>query len=119
MMMPIEPASHAPLTRYHLVTKPATGGAPIMLREARPKAPKVRGMARPKPLISEMSGLGRAMPLTFGAFGLASLSMIGAPPVAGFVTKWYLVNGAWDAGSIGIIIVLLASTLLNAAYFAP
>lgn len=69
--------------------------------------------------ISEMSGLGRAMPLTFGAFALASLSMIGAPPVAGFVTKWYLINGAWDAGSVGIIIILLISTLLNAAYFAP
>ena len=76
-------------------------------------------VATHKKNISEMSGLGRAMPLTFGAFALASLSMIGAPPVAGFVTKWYLVNGAWDAGSIGIIIVLLASTLLNAAYFAP
>jgi multicomponent Na+:H+ antiporter subunit D len=45
--------------------------------------------------------------------------MIGAPPVAGFVTKWYLLNGAFDAGSIGIIVVLLISTLLNAAYFAP
>jgi multicomponent Na+:H+ antiporter subunit D len=45
--------------------------------------------------------------------------MIGAPPVAGFVTKWYLLNGAWDAGAVGIIVVLLASTLLNAAYFAP
>ena len=69
--------------------------------------------------ISEMSGLGRAMPITFGAFALASLSMIGAPPVAGFVTKWYLLNGAFDAGSIGIIVILLVSTLLNAAYFAP
>lgn len=69
--------------------------------------------------ISELGGLGRAMPFTFAAFALASLSMIGAPPVAGFVTKWYLLNGAWDAGSIGIIVVLLASTLLNAAYFAP
>ncbi len=76
-------------------------------------------VATHKKNISEMSGLGRAMPLTFGAFALASLSMIGAPPVAGFVTKWYLLNGAWDAGSIGIILVLLASTLLNAAYFAP
>jgi len=76
-------------------------------------------VATHKKNISEMSGLGRAMPLTFGAFALASLSMIGAPPVAGFVTKWYLVNGAWDAGSVGIILVLLASTLLNAAYFAP
>ena len=69
--------------------------------------------------ISEMSGLGRAMPITFAAFALASLSMIGAPPVAGFVTKWYLLNGAFDAGSVGIIVVLLISTLLNAAYFAP
>jgi multicomponent Na+:H+ antiporter subunit D len=76
-------------------------------------------VATHKKNISEMSGLGRAMPITFAAFGLASLSMIGAPPVAGFVTKWYLLNGAWDANSVGIIVVLLVSTLLNAAYFAP
>jgi multicomponent Na+:H+ antiporter subunit D len=76
-------------------------------------------VATHKKNISEMNGLGRVMPFTFGAFALASLSMIGAPPVAGFVTKWYLLNGAWDARSIGIIGVLLVSTLLNAAYFAP
>jgi len=76
-------------------------------------------VATHKKNISEMSGLGRVMPFTFGAFALASLSMIGAPPVAGFVTKWYLLNGAWDAHSIGIMVVLLISTLLNAAYFAP
>jgi multicomponent Na+:H+ antiporter subunit D len=69
--------------------------------------------------ISEMSGLGRAMPWTFGAFALASLSMIGAPPVAGFITKWHLLLGAADAGSFLIIGVLVASTILNAAYFAP
>lgn len=66
-----------------------------------------------------MSGLGRAMPFTFGAFGLAALSMIGAPPVGGFVSKWYMVLGALDAGSLGMLAVLLASTLLNAAYFVP
>jgi multicomponent Na+:H+ antiporter subunit D len=76
-------------------------------------------VATHKKNISEMSGLGRAMPFTFGAFALASLSMIGAPPVAGFVSKWYLLNGAFDAGSVGIILVLLVSTLLNTAYFAP
>jgi multicomponent Na+:H+ antiporter subunit D len=76
-------------------------------------------VATHKKNISEMDGLGRMMPFTFGAFALASLSMIGAPPVAGFVSKWYLLNGAFDAGSVGIIIVLLASTLLNTAYFAP
>ena len=76
-------------------------------------------VATHKKNISEMNGLGRVMPFTFGAFALASLSMIGAPPVAGFVSKWYLLNGAFDAGSVGIIIVLLVSTVLNAAYFAP
>jgi multicomponent Na+:H+ antiporter subunit D len=69
--------------------------------------------------ISEMKGLGRAMPLTFAAFAVASLSMIGAPPVAGFVSKWYLLTGAIDARQAGLVAVLLASTLLNAAYFAP
>src|SRR5579859_2803541 len=76
-------------------------------------------VATHKKNISEMSGLGRAMPFTFAAFALASLSMIGAPPVAGFVTKWYLLNGAWDVHSVGILVVLLVSTLLNAAYFVP
>jgi len=76
-------------------------------------------VATHKKNISEMSGLGRAMPWTFGAFSIAALSMIGAPPVAGFVTKLYLLIGALDAGEIGILVVLVASTLLNAAYFVP
>ncbi len=76
-------------------------------------------VATHKKNISEMSGLGRAMPFTFGAFALAALSMIGAPPVAGFISKWYLLLGARDAGSLGIILVLITSTLLNAAYFVP
>lgn len=78
-------------------------------------------VATRKKTISEMAGLGRTMPFTFTAFGIASLSMIGAPPVAGFVTKWKLLVGAMEmpAHSIGIMLVLLGSTLLNAAYFAP
>jgi len=78
-------------------------------------------VATHKKCISEMSGLGRSMPFTFAAFAVASLSMIGAPPVAGFVTKWKLLVGAMEmpAHSMGILLVLLASTLLNVAYFAP
>lgn len=76
-------------------------------------------VATHKKNISEMGGLGRKMPWTFGAFAIASLSMIGAPPVAGFISKLYLLVGALDAGAIGILIVLVASTLLNAAYFVP
>jgi multicomponent Na+:H+ antiporter subunit D len=66
-----------------------------------------------------MGGLGRAMPFTFGAFAVAALSMIGAPPVAGFISKWYLLLGALDAGSLLVIGVLVLSTILNAAYFVP
>ncbi|MDR2387890.1 MAG: monovalent cation/H+ antiporter subunit D family protein [Deltaproteobacteria bacterium] len=69
--------------------------------------------------IKMMNGLGRKMPWTFGAFGLASLSMIGMPPVCGFVSKWYLVNGALDQSQLVLLIALLCSTLLNAAYFVP
>lgn len=76
-------------------------------------------IATHKKLISEMSGLGRTMPYTFGAFAVASLSMIGAPPVAGFVTKWYLLVGAMEAHQIGILLILITSTVLNVAYFAP
>jgi multicomponent Na+:H+ antiporter subunit D len=76
-------------------------------------------VATHKKNISEMSGLARSMPFTFGAFAIASLSMIGAPPVAGFVTKWELLVGTIESGSFGIILVLLASTLLNVGYFAP
>lgn len=69
--------------------------------------------------ISEMDGLGKSMPFTFGAFAVASLSMIGAPPVAGFITKWNLLIGSVQAHQLGILLLLIASTMLNAAYFAP
>ncbi len=76
-------------------------------------------IAAHKKYISEMSGLGRTMPFTFGAFAIASLSMIGAPPVAGFVTKWNLLVGSMEAHQIGILLILIASTVLNVGYFAP
>ncbi len=76
-------------------------------------------VAHHKKKISDMAGIGYAMPFTMGAFALASLSMIGAPPVAGFVTKWYLLNGALEIKNIPILVVLMASTILNAGYFVP
>lgn len=76
-------------------------------------------VATHKKNISELRGLGRSMPFTFGAFGVASLSMIGAPPVGGFISKLYLLVGALDAHTLGIVLILITSTLLNAAYFVP
>jgi multicomponent Na+:H+ antiporter subunit D len=69
--------------------------------------------------VSEMGGVGRRMPLTTGAFTIAALGMIGLPPFAGFVSKWYLGVGGLDAGKGWVIIVLAVSALLNAAYFLP
>ena len=76
-------------------------------------------VASHKKNISDMKGLGRIMPWTFAAFAIAALGMIGVPPVGGFVSKWFLLIGAVDARQIGIVVVLLTSTLLNIAYFAP
>ena len=72
-----------------------------------------------KKYISELDGLGRAMPITFGCFAIASLSMIGAPPVGGFITKWSLLIGSIEANQMGILLILITSTLLNVGYFAP
>ncbi len=69
--------------------------------------------------VSELDGIGRRMPLTMGAFTAAALGMIGLPPLAGFVSKWYLALGGVQAGHPWIVVVLIASSLLNAAYFLP
>jgi len=69
--------------------------------------------------ISEMKGLGRRMPLTMAAFFFGALSIIGLPPTGGFLSKWYLVLGSIEAGQTAVLIVLLVSSMLNAAYFMP
>ncbi len=70
--------------------------------------------------ISEMDGVGRRMPRTTLAFTIGALGMIGIPPVAGFISKWYLGLGALQAGvGAWVVPVLVASSLLNAAYFLP
>ncbi len=75
--------------------------------------------AHHKTEISQLNGIGRQMPWTMTAFAIASLSMIGVPPIAGFLSKWYLLNGAIVMENLFVIAVLLISTLLNAAYFLP
>lgn len=69
--------------------------------------------------ISELDGMGRRMPWTMTAFSVAALGMIGLPPFAGFVSKWYLGTGALAAGQSWAVVVLMLSSLLNAAYFLP
>ncbi|PCH96549.1 MAG: cation:proton antiporter [Rhodobacteraceae bacterium] len=69
--------------------------------------------------ISQMQGLGRIMPITFGAFLIGALSIIGLPPLGGSWSKFLLMTGAADAGHQIIIGVLMVSSLLNVAYLLP
>ena len=69
--------------------------------------------------ISDMRALGRRMPWVFIAFFVASLSIIGIPPLAGGWPKFHLMLGAIDAGHTYVVWVLVVSSLLNIAYLLP
>ncbi len=69
--------------------------------------------------ISHMGGLGYKMPMTMIAFALCSLSMVGIPPFNGFVSKWQLALGSLDAGQPLIVVLLIISSIINAAYYFP
>ena len=76
-------------------------------------------VATGKKYISQMEGLGKKMPLTFAAFFVGSLGVIGLPPSGGFYSKWYLILGTLESSQIIFMVVLLLSSFLNAFYFMP
>lgn len=69
-----------------------------------------------KTLVSELRGLGRVMPFTFGAFFLGAMSIVGLPPLGGSWPKFFLMLGAADAGQLLIIAALMISSILNVIY---
>jgi len=69
--------------------------------------------------VEDLDGIGRTMPWTATAFSIGALGMIGVPPIAGFISKWYLGVGGVEAGQPWVVLVLVGSSLLNAAYFLP
>lgn len=69
--------------------------------------------------LDEMDGAGVRMPWTMTAFSVCALGLIGVPPMAGFVSKWTLAVGGVEAGEPWVVAILVASALLNAAYFLP
>mgnify|MGYP001275834341 FL=1 len=75
--------------------------------------------AAKKTELHQLRGIGRRMPWTMGAFTIGALSMIGVPPTAGFVSKWYILAGSFQAENLLAIFTIIASTALNAAYFLP
>ena len=72
-----------------------------------------------KTLVSELDGIGRRMPWTMAAFTIGTLSMIGLPPTFGFISKWFMLEGALATEQFVPVAVIVLSTLLNAAYFLP
>ncbi|MGB5568448.1 MAG: monovalent cation/H+ antiporter subunit D family protein [Sedimenticolaceae bacterium] len=75
--------------------------------------------AAKKTEIGQLAGIGRRMPWTMTAFTIGALSMIGVPPTGGFVSKWYILAGAFQSDNYLAIATIIASTILNAAYFLP
>jgi multicomponent Na+:H+ antiporter subunit D len=75
--------------------------------------------ASKKTEVGQLRGIGRRMPITMTAFTIGALSMIGVPPTAGFVSKWYILAGAFQADNYLALATIIASTALNAAYFLP
>lgn len=72
-----------------------------------------------KDKVSQLDGLGRKMPFTFGAFCVASFSIIGLPPLGGAWSKWFLVTGAFEAGHFWLGTVFMVSSLLSIGYLMP
>jgi multicomponent Na+:H+ antiporter subunit D len=69
--------------------------------------------------VSQLDGIGRRMPWTMAAFAIGALSMIGVPPTAGFLSKWFMLSGGMAAENWVAVGVIFVSTCLNASYFLP
>jgi multicomponent Na+:H+ antiporter subunit D len=66
--------------------------------------------------IEDLRGAWQQMPWTCFAFALASISVIGIPPTAGFISKWYLILGNIEGGNYLYVVILLAGSILAAVY---
>jgi len=71
--------------------------------------------------VQGVRGFGKLMPVTCGAFLLASAALVGVPPLPGFVSKWNLATAASEAGAMGVVGLgaLIVSAILTACYLFP
>ncbi len=73
--------------------------------------------------VEQLKGIGKRLPVTMWCFMIAALSLVGIPPMGGFVSKWKIAAAALS-GAPGIFallapVVLLISALLTAGYLFP
>lgn len=73
--------------------------------------------------VEQLAGIGKRMPRTTLCFAAASLSLIGIPPMSGFISKWYLASAALDSASQPVaylgVAALILSALMTAGYLLP
>ncbi len=73
--------------------------------------------------VDQLTGMGKKMPKTLWCYTIFALALIGIPPTAGFISKWYLAEGALQSGTAVFSwlgpVVLLVSALLTAGYLLP
>lgn len=69
--------------------------------------------------VSELDGVGRAMPWTMAAFAVGAIGLAGIPPLNGFISKWYLAAGSLESGHWIPLAILVLSGLLNVGYLFP
>lgn len=76
-----------------------------------------------KTRVEQLRGIGKEMPVLMWCYTILSLGLIGIPPMCGFVSKWYLAEGALSCGIAGLNwigpVILLLSALLTAGYLLP
>lgn len=78
-----------------------------------------------KTQVAQLEGIGKQMPITMWCFTLASVGLVGIPPCLGFISKWYLAQGALSMTGVPSVLcwlspaVLLISALLTAGYLLP
>jgi formate hydrogenlyase subunit 3/multisubunit Na+/H+ antiporter MnhD subunit len=72
-----------------------------------------------KRAIRELAGVGRILPVTLGAFLIGAFGMCGAPPLAGFISKWHVALGAVESGHLFFLLIIVVGSLLDVVYFFP
>ncbi|CAB1055602.1 Na(+) H(+) antiporter subunit A [Olavius sp. associated proteobacterium Delta 1] len=72
-----------------------------------------------KKTINELAGLGRVLPITLGAFLIGAFGMAGAPPLAGFISKWHVALGAVESGHLFFLLIIFVGSILDVLYFFP
>ncbi len=68
-------------------------------------------------LIEDYSGMGKRAPLLALGLTLCLISLIGMPPAAGFMAKFYIFSGAVQHGLLWLVIIAVINSVISAYYY--